>query len=52
MSAKVESVVPEFSSHYIFDKLFLIYMKKRDADKPYFVMWVANAELLNPWTEE
>lgn len=43
---------PEFKRHYIFDRPFLLYMKKRDADKPYFVMWVANAELLNPWTEE
>ena len=40
------------SGHYIFDKPFLIYMKKRDADRPYFVMWVANAELLNPWIED
>ena len=29
-----------------FHRPFLIYMKKRDADRPFFVMWVDNAELL------
>jgi hypothetical protein len=29
-----------------FDRPFLIYMKKRDAKHPFFVMWVDNAELL------
>jgi hypothetical protein len=36
---------------YIFDGPFLIYMKKRGADRPYFAMWVDNAELLQPWKE-
>lgn len=36
---------------YIVDGPFLIYMKKRGADQPYFAMWVDNAELLHPWTE-
>ncbi len=31
---------------YIFDKPFLIIMRKRGAEKPFFVMWVDNAELL------
>lgn len=34
----------------IFDRPFLLYMKKRGAEMPYFVMWVENAELLNKWT--
>ncbi len=25
---------------------FLVYMQKRDAEQPFFVMWVDNAELL------
>jgi hypothetical protein len=29
-----------------FNRPFLIYMKKRDAQHPFFVMWVDNAELL------
>ncbi len=31
----------------IFDRPFLIYLKKRDATYPFFVMWVNNAELLS-----
>lgn len=31
---------------YLFDRPFLICMKKRGAERPYFVMWVDNAELL------
>jgi hypothetical protein len=32
--------------HYHFDRPFLIVMKKRDAKRPCFVMWVDNPELL------
>jgi hypothetical protein len=31
---------------FSFDQPFLVYMKKRDANQPFFVMWVDNAELL------
>ena len=34
-------------TYYVFDRPFLIYMKRRDAKEPFFVMWVANAELLS-----
>jgi hypothetical protein len=34
--------------YFVFDGPFLIYMKKRNADQPFFVMWVDNAELLTP----
>ena len=30
-----------------FNRPFLVYMKKRDGEQPFFVMWVDNAELLN-----
>ena len=30
----------------IFDRPFIIYMQKRGAEHPFFVMWVDNAELL------
>jgi hypothetical protein len=33
-------------TYYVFDRPFLIYMKKRGEPHPYFVMWVDNAELL------
>jgi hypothetical protein len=36
-------------TYFILDRPFLIYMKKRDAKSPYFVMWVDNADLLTPW---
>jgi hypothetical protein len=32
--------------HLVFDRPFLIYMQKRGAEHPFFVMWVDNAELL------
>ena len=31
---------------FIFDRPFLVYIKKRGCDQPFFVMWVDNAELL------
>lgn len=34
-------------NHFVFDQPFLIYMKKRGAVHPFFVMWVDNAELLS-----
>ena len=34
---------------YIFNHPFLLYMKMRDANMPYFVMWVENAELLSQY---
>ncbi len=36
-------------TYYVFDHPFLVYMKKRGAEMPYFVMWVDNAELLGKW---
>ena len=33
------------------NKPFLIYLRKRDAEQPFFVMWVDNAELLTPFAE-
>jgi hypothetical protein len=32
----------------VFDKPFLILLKRHDAKKPYFALWVGNAELLVP----
>lgn len=37
--------MPE-SSHFVFDRPFLIVVKKRGAKQSFFVMWVDNAELL------
>jgi hypothetical protein len=35
--------------HFFCDCPFLIYMKKRGAQMPYFAMWIDNAELLRVW---
>lgn len=32
--------------HYVFDRPFLVCLKKRGAEQPFFVLWVENAELL------
>ncbi len=39
------------SARYIFNRPFLLCMRKRGAEEPYFVMWVDNAELLKGWDE-
>lgn len=39
----------EMARRFFFDRPFLVYMKKRGATTPYFVMWVDNAELMQPW---
>lgn len=36
------------SKNLVFDKPFLILLKRRDAKRPYFALWVGNAELLVP----
>jgi hypothetical protein len=45
-SAAPRSPVPQ---HYAVDGPFMIMMKQRDCDRPFFVMWVDNAELLCPF---
>lgn len=32
--------------HFVFDRPFLLYLKKKDAKYPYFAMWVENTELM------
>jgi hypothetical protein len=41
-----KSVPPKEPMLLYFDRPFLLYVKKRDAQRPFFVMWVDNAELL------
>lgn len=36
-------------SLYILNRPFLVYVKNRGASRPFFAMWVANAELIRPW---
>ena len=32
--------------HFVFDKSFLLYLKQKDSDAPYFAMWIETAEVL------
>jgi hypothetical protein len=52
LKSEAHIVVPCGPTRYVFDRPFLLYMKKRGADMPYFVMWVENAELLTEWTDD
>jgi hypothetical protein len=51
--AELKSEAKQYSlpipTHFLFDRPFLIYMKKRDVKSPYFAMWVNNSELLKLW---
>lgn len=49
LRADVQMRVFAGPSYFVFDRPFLLYIKKRDAQTPFFVMWVDNAELLTPW---
>jgi len=42
----MEKDAAEGERRFVFDRPFLIVMKKRGAERPFFVMWVDNAELL------
>jgi hypothetical protein len=33
----------------VFDKPFLVLLKNKESDVPYFAMWISNSELLVPW---
>jgi hypothetical protein len=43
--SKIE--LKSIGTHFLFDRPFLIYMKERGAERPFFAMWVANPELLS-----
>jgi len=45
--AQQEEPIPKHKM--IFDKPFLIFMQRRDAQIPYFVLWVDNPEVLISW---
>lgn len=44
--SQVRTIVPCSDPDYFFNRPFLIVMKKRGAERPFFAMWVENAELL------
>jgi hypothetical protein len=46
LTSEAKQYVKPGASFFHFNRPFLIYLKKRDAQHPFFVMWVDNSELL------
>ena len=48
---KSESVIVKAAAfkNLVFDKPFLVMIRRTDASQPYFALWIANAELLVPF---
>lgn len=46
LESEAELVIAAAPRYFVFDRPFLVYMQKRGAEHPFFVMWVDNAELL------
>src|SRR5262249_8977848 len=40
--------IPDKPRRFIFDRPFLLMMKERQAQQPYLVMWIDNAEFMEP----
>lgn len=49
LKSEAKMYMKPLPSYFVLDRPFLIYMKKRGGDSPYFVIWVDNAELLKPF---
>jgi hypothetical protein len=47
LKSEAKVVAAPVPRHFVLDGSFLIYLKKRGAEYPFFVMWVDNAELLS-----
>ncbi len=47
LKSEAKVYVSPMPNIFVFDRPFLIYMKKRETRHPFFVMWVDNAELLS-----
>ena len=46
LDSEARVAVAALPRYFIFDRPFLVYLQKRGAEQPFFVMWVDNAELL------
>ena len=47
LASESKVYVTPMATHYVFDRPFLIYIKKRGRERPFFVLWVDNVELLS-----
>ena len=46
LASEAQMPCKPMATHFVFNRPFLIVVKKRGAERPFFVMWVDNAELL------
>lgn len=49
LRSEAKSYETGIATAFFLDRPFLVYMKKRGAEMPYFAMWVDNAELMRLW---
>jgi len=49
LRTEAKAVCLPIPTHFELDGPFLLYMRKRGAAQPFLVVWVDNAELLQPW---
>lgn len=49
LSSEARILVAPISTPFEFTKPFLVILKKRGAEQPFFVAWIDNAELLRRW---
>jgi hypothetical protein len=49
LRSEAKTVMLPIPTYYVFNRPFLLYIKKRGAGMPYLVMWIENAELLDKW---
>jgi hypothetical protein len=47
LESEAKLFVTPIPINYVINRPFLIYVKKRGSDRPFFAMWVDNAELLS-----
>ena len=41
--------VASIAGHFVFDKPYLLLLRRKGSEHPYFALWVNNPELLVPW---
>ncbi|OHB63406.1 MAG: hypothetical protein A2Y76_13955 [Planctomycetes bacterium RBG_13_60_9] len=46
LESEAKFAVKALPREFVFDRPFLVYMQRRGTERPFFVMWVDNAELL------
>ena len=52
LASEVQMPCRPMATHFVCDRPFLIVAKKRGSERPFFVMWVDNAELLSKFPED